>query len=118
MSITAPRNFKVSQEDAFYFFEKILASQGLTMVSKEKSNVVEIIPAADARFSRLQISRDGDPFKEFHFHYNVGKNPGILCPKKNHGEDCPICDFASTLWGEKVWIRMKMILNVKQRSFS
>ena len=36
------------------------------------------------------------------FHYNVGKNPGLLCPKKNHGGDCPICDFASKLWREGV----------------
>ena len=63
MSITAPRNFKVTQEDAFFFFEKILTSQGLTMVRKDRSNVVEIIPAAEARFSRLPISRDGDIFK-------------------------------------------------------
>ena len=63
MSITAPRNFKVTQEDAFFFFEKILASQGLTMVRKDRSNVVEILPAAEARFSRLPISRDGDTFK-------------------------------------------------------
>ena len=35
MSITAPRNFKVSAEDAFYFFEKILASHGLAMVRKK-----------------------------------------------------------------------------------
>ena len=63
MSITAPRNFKVTQEDAFFFFEKILTSQGLTMVRKDRSNVVEIIPAAAARFSRLEISRGGDSFK-------------------------------------------------------
>jgi len=59
MSITAPRNFKVSAEDAFYFFEKILASQGLAMVRKKGSKVVEILTAADARFSRLPISKDG-----------------------------------------------------------
>ena len=51
---------------------------------------------------RILPTTDGDPFKEFHFHYNVGKNPGILCPKRNHGEDCPICDFASKLWREGV----------------
>ena len=51
---------------------------------------------------RIVPTSDGDPFKEFHFHYNVGKNPGILCPKKNHGDDCPICNFASTLWKEGV----------------
>ena len=51
---------------------------------------------------RILPTKDGDPFKEYHFHYNVGKNPGILCPKKNHGEDCPICDFASSLWRDGV----------------
>ena len=40
--------------------------------------------------------------QEFHFHYNLGKNPGILCNKRTHGEDCPICDFASALWREGV----------------
>jgi type II secretion system protein D len=59
MSITAPRNFKVTPEDAFFFFEKILASQGLAMVRKKDSKVVEILPSADARFSRLPISNDG-----------------------------------------------------------
>ena len=58
MSITAPRNFKVTPEDAFFFFEKILASQGLAMVRKKNSKVVEILPSADARFSRLPISTD------------------------------------------------------------
>ena len=57
MSITAPRNFKVNPQDAFFFFEKILASQGLAMVRKKGSKVVEILPAADARFSKLPISK-------------------------------------------------------------
>ena len=51
---------------------------------------------------RILPTSDGDPFKEFHFHYNVGRNPGILCPKKNHAEHCPICEFASSLWREGV----------------
>tara|TARA_Y100001973_G_scaffold105808_1_gene180406 strand:- start:5128 stop:5883 length:756 start_codon:yes stop_codon:yes gene_type:complete len=58
---------------------------------KEGDQTIRVLPTAD-----------GDPFKEFHFHYNVGKNPGILCPKKNYGEHCPICDFASQLWREGV----------------
>ena len=36
------------------------------------------------------------------FHYNLGKNPGILCNKRTHGEECPICDFASKLWRDGV----------------
>ena len=57
MSITAPPNFKVNPQDAFFFFEKILASQGLAMIRKKGSKVVEIIPASNARFSRLPISK-------------------------------------------------------------
>jgi hypothetical protein len=59
-------------------------------------------PSEGDQTLRILPTVDGDPFKEFHFHYNVGKNPGILCPKKNHGEDCAICEFASQLWREGV----------------
>ena len=59
-------------------------------------------PSEGDQTLRILPTADGDPFKEFHFHYNVGKNPGILCPKKNYGEHCPICDFASQLWREGV----------------
>jgi len=43
---------------------------------------------------------DGDPFKEFHFHYNVGKENGFLCPKKNFGDKCAVCDFVAKLYKE------------------
>ena len=37
------------------------------------------------------------------FHYNVGSHKrGVLCPKRNFGEQCPICEFASSLWREGV----------------
>jgi len=49
---------------------------------------------------RIVPTADGDPFKEYWFHYNVGKNAGFLCPKKNHGKDCPVCDFAWHIMGE------------------
>jgi hypothetical protein len=58
MSITAPPNLKVSAKDALYFFEKILQTQGLALVPRAKSNVVEILPAAEARFLRLNISQE------------------------------------------------------------
>ena len=39
--------------------------------------------------------------KEMFFHYNVGDHRGgILCPKRNFSEACPICEFASSLWRE------------------
>lgn len=48
---------------------------------------------------RIVSPEDGDPLKEMFFHYNVGNHKGgILCPKRNFGERCPICDFASALW--------------------
>mgnify|MGYP005816492017 CR=1 FL=1 len=50
---------------------------------------------------RIVPTNDGDPLKEMFFHYNVGDHKGgILCPKRNYGEHCPICEFASVLWRE------------------
>ena len=69
---------------------------------KGQTNNTKWRPTQGDQTIRILPTADGDPFKEFHFHYNVGKNPGILCPKKNHGEECPICDFASTLWRQGV----------------
>ena len=65
---------------------------------QKKENSTKWRPQEGDQTIRILPTEDGDPFKEFHFHYNVGKNPGILCPKRNHGEECPICDFASQLW--------------------
>jgi len=41
-----------------------------------------------------------DPFVDFFLHYNVGNTPGFLCPKRNFGEDCPVCNFANSLYNE------------------
>ena len=65
---------------------------------REKRDNTKWRPSEGDQAIRIIPTMDGDPFKEFHFHYNVGKNPGILCPKRNHDEDCPICEFASQLW--------------------
>ena len=52
---------------------------------------------------RIVPTADGDPLKEFFFHYNVGDHKGgVMCPKRNFGEDCPICEFATQLWREGV----------------
>jgi len=59
-------------------------------------------PKAGDQHVRILPTADGDPFREFHFHYNVGKNPGIYCNKRNDGGECPICDFASKLWRDGV----------------
>ena len=68
---------------------------------------------------RIVPTADGDPFKEKWFHYNVAQG-GFLCPKKNFGEDCPVCNFATKLWNEGTEDSKKMAksLFAKQRFFS
>jgi len=82
--------------------ETMRAKLNASKTGKRASNSTKWRPAQGDQTVRILPTEDGDPFKEFHFHYNVGKNPGLLCPKKNHGEDCPICEFASKLWREGV----------------
>ena len=48
---------------------------------------------------RIVPTEDGDPFKEVYFHYNVTKG-GVVCPKRNYGDNCAICNYASHLWRE------------------
>lgn len=73
---------------------------------------------------RIIPTPDGDPFKEFHFHYNVGKNPGFLCPKRNHGKDCSVCNFASHIYNEakqsndQETLKLAKSLFAKRRFFS
>lgn len=68
---------------------------------------------------RIVPTSDGDPFKEKFFHYNV-THGGFLCPKRNFGDDCPVCDFATKLWNEPTEESKKMAkgLFAKQRFFS
>jgi len=69
---------------------------------------------------RLLPTSDGDPFKEFWFHYNLGKNAGFLSPKKNFGEDDPLNDFIRQLYndGSEESVKMAKSLNARQRFFS
>lgn len=77
---------------------------------QDGENVIRILPTAD-----------GDPFKHFHFHYNIGDaKGGILCPKKNFGNDCPVCDFVSKLYnnGDEESRNMARKMVAKSRFFS
>ena len=49
---------------------------------------------------RIVPDKDGDPFKEYFFHYNLGKNPGFLSPKRNFGEEDALDKFVRSLWEE------------------
>lgn len=76
---------------------------------EEGDTVLRIVPDADE-----------DPFKDYYFHYNVGKERGFLCPKHNFGEDCPVCEFASKLWrdGTEDSKKQAKALFVRQRFFA
>jgi len=69
---------------------------------------------------RIVPTADGDPFKEYWFHYNLGQNAGFLSPKKNFGEDDPLNDFIRSLYSEGTdeSIKMAKSLNARQRFFA
>ncbi len=69
---------------------------------------------------RIVPTADGDPFKEFWFHYNLGKNAGFLSPKKNFGEEDPLNDFIRQLYkdGSEDSIKMAKNLSARQRFFA
>ena len=76
---------------------------------QDGEQVIRIVPTAD-----------GDPFKEYWFHYNLGNNPGFLSPKKNFGEDCPLDSYVRDLYrqGDEESIKMAKNLSARQRFFS
>lgn len=69
---------------------------------------------------RIVPTPDGDPFKEYWFHYNLGKNPGFLSPKRNFGIDDPLNDFVRQLFNEGTddSIKMAKSLMARQRFFA
>jgi len=83
-------------------------------------------PKDGTQIIRIVPTEDGDPFKDYWFHYNLGpeQKGGLLCPKKNHGDECPICDFKDQLWKEynttqdNDTLRMAKDLSPRQRFFS
>jgi len=77
-------------------------------------------PSDGEQTIRIVPTPDGDPFKEFWFHYDVGNNPGFLSPKRNFGEDDPLDSFVRQLWkeGSEDSIKMAKKLSARQRFFS
>ncbi len=68
---------------------------------------------------RIVPTADGDPFKEYWFHYNLGK-AGFLSPKKNFGEDDPLDAFIRQLYkdGSDESIKTAKNLSARQRFFA
>ena len=76
-----------------------------TLRGENENNKSDVFwrPPEGESIIRIVPTDDGDPFKEVHFHYNVPNHKGgIMCPKRNFGDRCPICDFASSVWREGV----------------
>ena len=69
---------------------------------------------------RLVAPTNGDPFRDFWFHYDVAGEPGFLSPKRNFGEECPLDDYVRALWkeGSEESKRMARKLGAKQRFFA
>jgi len=69
---------------------------------------------------RILPVADGDPFREFWFHYNLGNNRGFLSPWRNYGEEDPLNDFVRKLFNEGTDDSVKMAkdLMARQRFFS
>ena len=69
---------------------------------------------------RIVPTADGDPFKEYWFHYNLGKNPGFLSPYRNFGIADPLNDFVRQLFNEGTddSIKQAKDLMARQRFFA
>ena len=79
-------------------------------------------PSDGEQTIRIVPTADGDPFKDFHFHYLEvnGKRTSVLCPNRNFGETCAVCDFATKLYQEGTpdSIKMAKTMFARQRFFS
>lgn len=76
-------------------------------------------PADGEQTIRIIPTSDGDPFKDYWFHYNLDA-PAFLSPKKNFGEDDPLDSFVRKLFNEKTDDSVKQAKNLmaRQRFFS
>lgn len=90
------------------------------LLNKDSSRDVFWKPQDGDTVIRIVPTEDGDPFKEFWFHYNLGKTPGFLSPKKNFGEADPLDDFVRKLFNERSEDSIKMAKNLmaRQRFFA
>ena len=69
---------------------------------------------------RIVPTPDGDPFRDYWLHYNLGNNPGFLSPKKNFGEEDALDGFIRKLYkeGTEESIKMAKSLSARQRFYT
>lgn len=69
----------------------------LSNKTKKAKDIWKPTDEHDVRAVPHKFSKGDDPFCELFFHYEIGNEPAILCPKKNFGDDCDVCDFCDVL---------------------
>lgn len=69
--------------------------QGLNRTSQKSNDIWK--PKDEHTIRLLPYPYSDDPFITLYFHYDVGDNPPILCPKTNFGNECDVCDFCDVL---------------------
>jgi hypothetical protein len=100
-------------------FEKMKAKRD-AVENRDSRKSVFWRPEDGEQTIRILPTSDGDPFKQYWFHYNLGKNAGFLSPKKNFGEDDPLDAFVRQLYkdGSDESVKMAKNLSARQRFFS
>lgn len=100
--------------------EKMRAKQAALQNNADKGKSVFWRPQDGEQVIRIVPTEDGDPFKEYWFHYNLGSNPGFLSPKKNFGEECPLDSYVRDLFrqGDDESVKLAKSLMARQRFFS
>ncbi len=51
-------------------------------------HLIRVLP-----YPHFSSEHEGELAPELYFHYGVGKGGSILCPLKNKGGECPICEY-------------------------
>ena len=100
--------------------KKMQAKLATLQSAGDKSRSAFWRPQDGEQVIRIVPTEDGDPFKEYWFHYNLGENPGFLSPKKNFGERCPLDNYIRELYkqGDEESIKMAKSLSARQRFFA
>lgn len=98
--------------------ERLLQASGQGKKS-DMNSIFWKIPEGESVI-RIISPKDGDPFREYHQHYSVGKSLPFLCPRKQYGESCPTCEYVNKLYKstnpEDIALAKK--ISVKARYFS
>ena len=75
---------------------------------------------ADQTIRMLPYPHAKDPFIEVYFHYNIGDERSLVCPKEMEGKPCPICEAADkfrNMGGDDNWQIAKSLFP-KLRTYS